>query len=175
MLQNYMKEKDIDIALIAEPVSIPDGNWTGSNNKGSAIFWSNKIGERIKVAFKEDEFVAIELREMVIISCYISPKKILREFSRTLKELENSIRTLEKGKQVIIGGDFNAHSLTWGSKRNMDKGIRLAKWAERNNLILKNIGDLPTCVRPQGVSVVDLTWATPSVANRIKEWTVEER
>lgn len=174
MLQNYMKEKDKDIALITEPVNIPDGNWTGSNNKGAAIFWSKKIRERIRIAFKEDEFVAIEVREMVIISCYISPKKILREFSRTLKDLEDNIRTLEKGKQVIIGGNFNAHSITWGSKYNTDKGIRLVKWAERNNLILKNTGDLPTCVRPQGVSVVDLTWAIPDVANRIKEWTVEE-
>jgi len=92
-----------------------------------------------------------------------------------LKDMENSLRLLEKGKQAIICGDFNAHSRMWGSKNNTDKGIRLVNWAERNNLILKNSGDLPTCIRPQGISVVDLTWATLSIANRIKEWTVEER
>jgi len=26
MLQNYIKEKEIDIVIIAEPVNIPDGN-----------------------------------------------------------------------------------------------------------------------------------------------------
>lgn len=178
MLQNYMREKDIDIALIAEPVTISEGNWTASNNrsnnKGAAISWSNKIRERIKMAFKEEEFVATEVKDMILISCYISPKKSLREFSMTLREMENDIRTLEKGKLVVIEGDFNAHSLTWGSKYSSNKGIRLVKWAERNNLILKNSSSVSTCVRPQGVSVVNLTWAIPSVANRIVEWKVEE-
>jgi len=76
MLQNYIKEKEIDIVIIAEPVNIPDGNWAGSDNKGSAICWSNKIRERIKVVFNGNDFVAIELGEIVIFSCYISPKKI---------------------------------------------------------------------------------------------------
>lgn len=48
------------------------------------------------------------------------------------------------------------------------------EWAERNNLILKNVGEFPTCVRPQGVSVVDLTSATPRIANKIRNWMVEE-
>lgn len=171
-----MREKDIDIALIAEPVTISEGNWTASNNrsnnKGAAISWSNKIRERIKMAFKEEEFVAIEVKDMILISCYISPKKSLREFFMTLREMENDIRTLEKGKLVVIEGNFNALSLTWGSKYSSNKGIRLVKWAERNNLILKNSSSVSTCVRPQEVSVVDLT--TPSVANRIVEWKVEE-
>lgn len=94
---------------------------------------------------------------MILISCYISPKKSQKEFFKTLREMKNNIRTLEKGKQVVIGGDFNAHSLTWGSKYSSNKGIRLVKWAKRNNLILKNSSSVPTCVRPQGVSVVDLT------------------
>ncbi|GAB1860854.1 Reverse transcriptase [Camponotus japonicus] len=174
MLQNYIKEKEIDIVIIAEPVNIPDGNWARSDNKGAAICWSNKIRERIKVVYNGNDFVAIELGEIVIFSCYIPPKKTLKEFSRTLKEIENCLILLEKGKQAIIGGDFNAHSKTWGTKNNTDKGIRLVNWAERNNLILKNSGDRPTCVRPQGISVIDLTWATANIANRIKDWTVEE-
>jgi len=61
-----------------------------------------------------------------------------------------------------------------GGIRAVPRGIRLIKWAERNNLVLKNSGDSPTCVRPQGTSVVDLTWTTPNMVNRITNWTVEE-
>lgn len=92
-----MREKDIDIALIAEPVTILEGNWMGSNNKGAATSWSNKIKERIKVAFKEEEFVAIEVKDMILISCYISPKKGPKEFFKTLREMKNNIRERKTG------------------------------------------------------------------------------
>jgi len=72
MLQNYIKEKEIDIAIIAEPVNIPDGNWVGSNNKGSAIFWSNKIRERIKVVVNGNDFVAIERENSNILLLYVT-------------------------------------------------------------------------------------------------------
>lgn len=49
MLQNYMKEKDIDVAMVKEPVWIPEGNWIGSGNKSAAIHWTNKVRDRIKV------------------------------------------------------------------------------------------------------------------------------
>lgn len=70
-------------------------------------------------------------------------------------------------------GDFNAHSVAWGSKYTTCKGDRLASWTEKNNLILMNEGNSPTCVRPQGISIIDLTWATPIVANRIRDWKVK--
>lgn len=41
------------------------------------------------------------------------------------------------------------------------------------NLTLINNGETPTCVRKQGNSIIDLTWATPQIANRIENWKVE--
>lgn len=43
--------------------------------------------------------------------------------------------------------------------------------AERD-LKLCNVGGVPTCVRLQGSSVVDLTWALPSLLGRIIGWHV---
>lgn len=37
-----------------------------------------------------------------------------------------------------------------------------------------NEGTTPTCVRPQGISIVNLTWATPKIGSKIKNWKVEE-
>lgn len=74
----------------------------------------------------------------------------------------------------MVCGDFNAHSTAWGSKYESGKGNRLNRWMENNNFVLINEGNAPTCVRPQGTSIVDLTWSTPVLVNRIKEWKVDE-
>lgn len=118
--------------------------------------------------------MAIEVRDMVLISCYISPKTSLMEFSAILKKMEANIKSLNNRIQVVLCGDFNAHSMAWGSKYESCKGNRLVRWTEINNLVLINEGDSPTCVRPQGTSIIDLTWSTPVLANKIKEWKVEE-
>ncbi|XP_011875263.1 PREDICTED: uncharacterized protein LOC105566123, partial [Vollenhovia emeryi] len=40
--------------------------------------------------------------------------------------------------------------------------------------VLVNEGRTPTCVRTQGESIVDITWATPSAMRLITRWRVEE-
>jgi len=172
ILQQFIKEEEIDFAMVTEPIHIPEKNWVNSKNKNSAIHWTPKVTERVKELFK-DEFIAIEVKDIVLISCYISPRVNLREFSKILRKLEANIGLLDKRKQIAICGDFNAHSLAWGSGYTSCKGDRLSKWMETNNLIVINEGNAPTCVRPQGTSIVDLTWATATMAKKIKEWKVE--
>lgn len=109
----------------------------------------------------------------MLISCYITPKASLREFSEMLRKLEDDMKLVDKEKDIILCGDFNAHNKRWGSRYTSCKGDRLLEWSEENNLIVVNEGDLPTCIRPQGVSWIDLTWATPMVARRIRGWKVE--
>lgn len=108
------------------------------------------------------------------MSCYISPVVDRNEFRNIMKSMESRIKTLDKGKQVVMCGDFNARSIQWGSKRNSERGNKLTEYMEECNLILQNKDNIPTCVRPQGTSIVDLTWATPGIANKIKEWRIEE-
>lgn len=47
-------------------------------------------------------------------------------------------------------------------------------WAVTNDLRLMNQGTIPTCVRTQGCSMIDLTWATSNLASSIAEWEVKE-
>lgn len=42
----------------------------------------------------------------------------------------------------------------------------------RFDLRLANVGNRPTCVRPQGSSIIDLTWVSPDLMRRIHEWRV---
>lgn len=45
-------------------------------------------------------------------------------------------------------------------------------WAAELDLRILNTGYVPTCVRPQGVSIIDLSWATPSLKDMIVNWKV---
>lgn len=126
ILQQFIKEEEIDFGMVTEPIHIPEKNWVSSKNKSSAIHWTPKVIDRVK----EEEFIAIEAKDMVLISCYISPRVNLREFSNILRKLEVNIGLMDKRKQVVICGDFNAHSLAWGSRYTSCKGDRLMKWME---------------------------------------------
>ncbi|EFN84018.1 hypothetical protein EAI_15961, partial [Harpegnathos saltator] len=76
---------------------------------------------------------------------------------------------------VVIARDFNAHSERWGcSPRQRDsRGDALIDWAVGLGLSLINEVSASTCVRLNGESVIDLTWATPSAARLFREWKVE--
>lgn len=77
-------------------------------------------------------------------------------------------------RPVIVAGDFNAHHTAWRcSSRQLDTaGRALMEWtAEIDKMI--NQGQVSTCVRPNGECIVNLSWATPSIAQRIVDWAVD--
>ncbi|KMQ88867.1 reverse transcriptase [Lasius niger] len=105
-----------------------------------------------------------------IISCYISPNATRSEFLSFLDELGLSVRILES--RILIGGDFNSKSTLWGSPFTNSRGELLEEWAAELDLRLVNTGNLPTCIRPQGQSIIDLTWSTADINNLIENWRV---
>jgi len=76
--------------------------------------------------------------------------------------------------KILICGDFNARSISWGCRTGNRRGILLEEWMGELDLGIINIGNTPTCVRPQGTSVVDLTIGSSWVVSRVKEWKVED-
>lgn len=48
----------------------------------------------------------------------------------------------------------------------------MERWVATNDLSLVNEGTNPTCVRPQGQSIVDLTCATAGMSRRVDTWAV---
>ncbi|EFN84614.1 hypothetical protein EAI_02913, partial [Harpegnathos saltator] len=74
---------------------------------------------------------------------------------------------------VVIAGDFIAHSEGGSPGQRDPRGEPGIGWAAGLGLLLMNRGSTSTCVRPGGWSVIDLTWATPSVAGMFHEWRVE--
>lgn len=103
------------------------------------------------------DFVAVKLefgdRYLTIVSAYVAPNvpwdvHVLAD-----------IRARAKG-EVIIAGDFNAHSQSWGDRKDSRRGRELQAMLDR--LDLRNItSGNPTFVRPRVTgSVIDLTFTT---------------
>ncbi|XP_020297440.1 uncharacterized protein LOC109861979 [Pseudomyrmex gracilis] len=55
----------------------------------------------------------------------------------------------------------------WGARLTNIRGTVVEDWATSLDLTLLNSGSLPTCIRPQGSSIVDLTWCSADVASRV--------
>lgn len=45
-------------------------------------------------------------------------------------------------------------------------------WADESDLRQLNEGTVPTCVRHNGESIVDTTWASPSLVKYVQGWAV---
>ncbi|KAL0852662.1 hypothetical protein ABMA27_012501 [Loxostege sticticalis] len=58
----------------------------------------------------------------------------------------------------------------WGSVSTDAFGETLSEWATVLGLCVCNEGTVATCVRPQGESLVDVTFASPAIANRVRGW-----
>ncbi|XP_074100059.1 uncharacterized protein LOC141528097 [Cotesia typhae] len=77
--------------------------------------------------------------------------------------------------EVIVAGDFNAKSAEWGAERSDTRGDEVADFAARTDLIVLNTGSNTTFRRPGcWESILDITLATPKIANMIEGWTVSE-
>lgn len=171
LLTQHVIELGIGVCAVSEPAFIPDsGQWFGSKDRRSAILWNPDCKVICCKKFVSDKFVIVSFCNIHMISCYFSPNLDLDEFIVFLEDMSAAIRMI--GGSFIICGDFNAKSSLWGSATFNDRGYCLEDWAAEIDLRVLNIGTEPTCVRPQGMSIVDLTWATPDLVARIQHWRV---
>lgn len=109
-------------------------------------------------------------RISLFLYIYISPNVGLMEYNAFLDELNGTLGS--QMDKVIICGDFNAKACLWGSNSTDGKGFLLSSWTAERDIRIITIGNTPTCVRPQGSSIVDLTWMSPDLLPFIREWGV---
>lgn len=172
LMSQQLIELNIGICAVSEPAYIPESQfWCSSWDKRSAIVWCpDRLSLQCRGVLKENKLIAVTVGEISIISCYVSPNTVRGEFSAFLGELKDAVRKL--GDQVIICGDFNSKSVMWGARLTDNRGSLVEDWTAELDLRIQNIGCVPTCIRPQGSSVIDLTWASSSLNSKIKEWQV---
>lgn len=127
---------------------------------------------RCRLAKKGPRFVSIHCGPYLVVSCYVSPNIGMQEYNSFLDELSDALSS--RVDRIIIAGDFNAKASLWGSQSTNRRGLLLSKWAAERDLRIANTGHSPTCVRPQGSSIVDLTWVSPELLPLIGNWSVRE-
>jgi hypothetical protein len=105
------------------------------------------------------------------VGVYIPPQKGLNIYGEYLDSLGDLIR-LRYPRPVLVAGNFNAKSPEWGCPREDGYGRVLGCWAAALGLVIINTESRSICVRPQGRSIVDLIWASPSAAQLVTSWKV---
>ncbi|XP_043604780.1 uncharacterized protein LOC122577511 [Bombus pyrosoma] len=111
---------------------------------------------------------------MVVVGVYVSPNSGWAAFEEFLDGIGDCVRR-HFPRQILVLGDFNAHSAEWGNPRTNARGRALSDWAAGLGLLLVNRGTTSTCVTWRGSSAVDITWASPDTFRRITGWRVAER
>ncbi|CAK1598874.1 unnamed protein product [Parnassius mnemosyne] len=165
----------VALAVVAEPYAVPDHpRWFGDESGSVAIYWSGGEGAPPCALLRRGQgFVAVQWGPLAIVGCYVSPNRSLADYEAYLDEVANCIRECQP-RPLIALGDFNAHTRAWGNSRDDPKGETVMVWAAGLDLRLMNQGSVSTCVRWQGESIVDLTWATPPAMQMLSGWRVAE-
>jgi hypothetical protein len=175
LIMQVMAEWGVCVAAVAEPWCVPpQPNWAAASD-GSVALIVPAIGAFLPLVVLDrgPGYVAAEWERMVVVATYFSPNRPLIAFEGHLENLARVLRR-EAPKPVLLMGDLNAKSAAWGSPVTDARGETLRDWAVTMGLAVVNQGRANTCVRWQGGSIVDITLATPVIADRIGDWRVLE-
>lgn len=163
----------VDICLVSEQnVNKCTGKcWFEDENKDASIYVNtNKI--TIGKTGKGRGFVWIKTDNMVICSCYISPNCDIEEFSTFLRNLGSKI---PKTTNILIGGDFNSKATAWGHNFTDRRGEYLMDWIAEKDLYVLNDGKIPTFVRRDQESFIDLTCCSRNLLSKVVNWRVLQK
>lgn len=172
LFQTAAREK-IDLILINEPNKKMTTRkpWYVDDNTDACIIRANP-NVKIFGWGSGAGFVWVKLETLYVYCAYISPNTTLEEFEAFLRGLEEDLA--DKGENIVIAGDFNAWSPTWGSASENRRGRTLAEWISSRNMTAANVGDRPTFQRDASQSVIDVTFTTDRLTGAVREWRVME-
>nr|XP_026497527.1 uncharacterized protein LOC113401711 [Vanessa tameamea] len=174
VLLQSLVEWQIDLAVACEPYFIPFlPHWVGDLDGPVAILIWNGAGPPLSLIERGLGYVVAGWGEYVVVVTYFSPNRSLAHFEIFLGSVRAAV-SRQSSKPTVVLGDFNAKSRAWGNPATNPRGRAVQVWALLSNLSLLNRGQVQTCVRQQGGSVVDLSFPTPVAASKKKNWTVEE-
>jgi hypothetical protein len=162
----------IDVAVMAEPYWVrSDPYWATDSLQTVLVMISSGSSAPPIVLDRGQGFVSVLWENWVVVGTYFSPNRTLAEFKTFIVELTVAVRRAAP-RPVIVMGDLNAKSTAWGSPITDARGRVVCGWAAATGLVLLNRGTDLTCVRQQGGSIVDVTFASPAIATRVKDWRV---
>ncbi|KAJ0183263.1 hypothetical protein K1T71_001239 [Dendrolimus kikuchii] len=175
LLFQVLAQWNIHVAVVAEPYRVPDRDeWVGDLSGTVALVSRSAAGSpSLANIMRGRGYAAATIGECVVVGVYFSPNRALAEFEAFLAEL-GTLTARILPHPIMVLGDFNAKSSAWGSRVTDARGEALEEWALETGLQVLNRGTALTCVRRQGGSIVDISFASPAVTRRVRNWKVLE-
>lgn len=175
LLVHTMRERRVGLAVLSEPYVVPSHSlWFGDAYGSVCIVVNGGDGSPpCTLVESGGGFVVVKWGTLIVAGCYASPNIGLASFEEFLGELGVCLRGL-LARPALVLGDFNSKSTLWGNPRTDARGGALEIWAAGLELRLLNRGSVSTCVRWNGTSIVDVSWASPAAARRVVGWRVAE-
>lgn len=109
-----MHETKALIAIVSEPNRIPDNDgWHGSGDVTCRLYLASDT--EVTRSGQGNGYVWIETTGVRVVSCYHSPSKkyTIDQYKNYVSRIEVSVK--QGPADVIVAGDFNAHSPSWAS------------------------------------------------------------
>ncbi|XP_066261184.1 uncharacterized protein [Euwallacea similis] len=169
LMEKLVEEEGIDFVLGCEPNLGKGRKEICDDNCDSFLGIRGK--QAVMECFQGKGFVGIELKTMIIISCYYSPNGTMEAYEEMLDAMTERIRGSRK--EVLVGGDLNAKTPVFGLLASNRRGIMLEGWMATNRLVAINRGPVPTFSTSRGNSVIDVTMGTEAIAREVGFWKVE--
>lgn len=174
LLFQTIKDYDFQIVLISEPnkaLAMKYG-WVTDEAKDVAILTTRGVTEPISNGSGKG-FAWISFKNLTIYSCYATMSEPIETFEQRLLELGQSVRA--QSRSCIVGGDFNAWSTCWGSRKSNTRGDKLLEFIAEQDMTIMNVGREATFTSAMGhSSIVDVTLAAANLAAHVSKWKVME-
>ena len=163
LLWQTAEENKIDIVLLSEPYEdIQSYNWVTDSEKSVAIWVRNGKALQRKMTTPRKGYTWVKQQGVYYVSCYAPPRWTLEEFEQMMLSLETEL----KGKRpILVAGDFNAWSKTWGSQHTSSRGKILEDTFAAMDLTLLNTPGIYTFDGARGRSIIDLAVADSTTSN----------
>ena len=156
-------------SVSSEKISIGDG-------PGAAIIIMNKNITTTTISqLSNPRVLCTEIKtsyiSFILINMYFQYSHPIETYIAALEEIINNY----PNQNLLILADSNAKSPLWNSKVTDNRGEQLEELILANNLtILNQPGNPPTFQNRAGASSnIDITLATPNLANYVRDWKVE--
>lgn len=175
LLYRIVNEKNAHIIFVSEPNKslVNNPGWYVDKDFDGAI----KVTDRslpVRRWGSGHGYVYITIAETVMVSCYFSPNISFQEYEKKLNEMDEGIfRQKRKQQKILITGDFNAKAAEWGEKTD-PKGTLILEWMAQRNLVSHTKGDVPTFVRGNSRSTLDLTITSMNMVDNLGPVIVED-
>ena len=80
----------------------------------------------------------------------------------------------ENNLSLLVCGDFNAHSVIWGSPTSNNRGMIVEEASLIYNLCVLNEGSCPTYQRANASSIIDVCFGSNDIAKQVTNWHVSD-